>query len=291
MSSRFRFVSIYALLAALVLLAAASPAQAGFKPSLNKLEADKGEIFKLGCLTGHTKVNSGSCRFGDTNSRKKVVVLGDSHAMQWGPALIKLAKRKHWQVIALTRASCPPAMVRIDYYCDTWRRNSMKRIRKMKPGLVLVSTAANPDLYKVNEGGSELGRAASESYLVDGMVRTLKKLRRWSGKTVVMRDQAVAPFNVTMCLRSNVSSHSRCNFNAYRPKNYSYDYKAARQVPKVQIIDPMKMLCPGGRCRAVIDDYIVYRNRSHMSATFIRSKYRWLGDRIGNPWGIRQLAW
>ena len=56
----------------------------------------------------------------------------------------------------------------------------------MRPGLVLVASAANSDAYSVFTGGGYLSRAASEQYLVDGMIRTLRRLRRWSKKTVVI---------------------------------------------------------------------------------------------------------
>jgi hypothetical protein len=266
-----------------VLLTAGS-ADARFEPGLNRVAADKGEVYRMGCLMGHARVRSGACRFGDIKSKKKVVLFGDSHAMQWGPGLIQLAKKKDWQVIALTRASCPAALVHIDYYCDTWRRNSLRRIRLMRPGLVVVASAANLDAYEVLVGGGQLSRYSSEPYLVDGMVQTLRRLNRWSKKTVVLQDQAVTPFGVTNCLRSNTTRPGRCGFRPSRPREFAYDYKAARRVRGVPLIDPQPMLCPGGWCRAVDDDILVYRNFGHLSASFTRSKYQWLGHKLGNPW-------
>ena len=142
-------------------LMTAGSADARFEPGLNRVAADKGEVYRKGCLMGHARVRSGACRFGDVKSKKKVVLFGDSHAMQWGPGLIQLAKKRDWQVIALTRASCPAALVHIDYYCDTWRRNSLRRIRLMRPGLIVVATAANLDAYEVLVNGARLSRYSS----------------------------------------------------------------------------------------------------------------------------------
>lgn len=276
-----------ALLLALVCavpLVFAGQAEARFLPGLNKVKADKGEVYRQGCLMGHARVRSGACRFGDRGSKKKVVLFGDSHAMQWGPGLIRLAKKKDWQVIALTRASCPAALVHIDYYCDTWRRNSLRRIRLMRPGLVLVASAANSEAYPVRAGGTRLSRSASERYLVDGMIGTLRRLRRWSGRTLVMRDQAVTPYSVTACLRLNQHRPGNCGFRPDRPRTWSYDYKATRRVRGVRLIDPQPMLCPDGWCHAVDGDYLIYRNHSHLAATFTREKYGWLGVKLGDPW-------
>lgn len=268
----------------LVSLFAAGQSEARFLPGLNKVKADKGEVYRKGCLMGHARVRSGACRFGDVKSRKKVVLFGDSHAMQWGPGLIRLAKQKGWQVIALTRASCPAALVHIDYYCDTWRRNSLQRIRRMKPGLVVVSSAANSEAYRVLAGGVEIDRDSSEPYLVDGMIQTLRRLASWSDRTVVLQDQAVTPFSVTACLRDNLRTPGRCGFRPDRPRAYAYDYKAARRVRGVPVIDPQPMLCPGGWCRAVFGDYLIYRNHGHLSASFTRERYQWLGHKLGDPW-------
>ncbi len=265
-------------------LAFAGQSGARFLPGLNKVKADKGEIYRLGCLIGHDRVRSGACRFGDRKSKKKVVLFGDSHAMQWGPGLIRLAKKKEWQVIALTRASCPAALVHVDFYCDTWRRNSLRRIRRMRPGLVVVVSAANSEAYRVLVDGSELSRSSSEPYLVDGMIGTLRRLHRWSKKTVVLQDQAVTPFSVTACLRSNLNSPGNCGFSPDRPRAYAYDFKATRRVRGVPLIDPQPMLCPQGWCKAVDGDYLIYRNHGHISASFAREKYGWLGHKLGDPW-------
>ena len=268
----------------LALLSSASTADARFEPGLNRVSSDKGEIFSFGCLTGVGKVHSPSCHFGDLTSQKNLVILGDSHAMQWGPGLIKLAERKNWQVTALTRASCSAALVKQDPGCDLWRRNSLERISRMKKGLVVVASAANYDAYTISPGGYELDRESSQPLLVDGMVKTLRRLRAGSWRTVLIRDQSVAPFNVTRCLRGNRRTPGRCGFQPDQSSSYSYDYVAARQVAGVAIIDPRRLLCPRDWCHPVIRNKLVYRNQEHLSATFARSTEGWLGRSLGDPW-------
>lgn len=278
MTGRLRILLVISVCAAGFGLSATADAR--FIPGLNQVRGAKGEVYRKGCLMGHTRLRSGPCRFGDLDSNRKVVLFGDSHAMQWGPGLIQLAKVKGWKVIALTRASCPAALVHIDYYCNRWRRNSLRRIRRMRPGLIVVSSAANFEAYRV----SGLDRSSSERHLFRGMVRTLRMLNRWSKKTVVLRDQAVTPFSVTRCLRSNARRPSRCGFRPHRPRAYSYDYKATRRVRGVRLIDPQPMLCPRGWCKAVDENHLVYRNHGHLASTFTRFKYDWLGHKLPDPW-------
>lgn len=266
------------------LLVPAGSANAGFLPGLDRVGLDEGEVYAKGCMAGNAQIHSRVCRFGDLASEKRVVLLGDSHAAHWGGALFRVAKRNGWKVIVLARASCPAALVSIDEYCDKWRLNSLRRIRKIRPGLVLVGSAANDQAYSVLKYGKRLSRQASEGRLEAGMVRTLRFLNRWSGRTVLIRDQSVAPFDVTACLRKHWAESRKCGFRSRRSMVWSYDAKAARKVPGVRIIDPQKLLCPGRWCRPLDGRYLIYRNESHLAATFTRNQDRWLGRELGDPW-------
>ena len=266
-----------------ILLTPAGAAEAGFVPPLDRVGTDEGEVYWKGCMAGDAQVHSRKCVFGDPGSKRRVVLLGDSHAAHWGGALNRLGKRRGWKVIVLTRASCPAALASVDKYCDIWRRNVFKRIKRMKPGLVLVGSAANRQAYSVLRYGHKLSRQASERRLVAGMVRTFRFLKRWAGETVLIRDQSVAPFDVTTCLRKNWRHARRCGFRPTRTMTRSYDYKAARRFG-VRVIDPQQLLCPNRFCRPLDGRFQIYRNDSHFAATFTRRQYRWLGRKIGNPW-------
>ncbi len=270
------------------LLAPAGGANAGFLPGLNRVGTDEGEIYAKGCMAGDAQVHSRVCRFGDRSSNRKVVLLGDSHAAHWGGALSRLGRQNGWKVIVLARASCPAALVSIDKYCDIWRQNAFRRIKRIRPGLVLVGSAANGQAYSVLRYGHKLSRPASESRLVAGMVRTLRFLKRWSKQVVLIRDQSVAPFDVTTCLRKNWARSKRCGFRSTRWMGRSYDYKGARKVEGVQIIDPQKLLCPGRWCRPLEDRYLIYRNASHLAATFTRTQHNWLGKQLKDPWAEKK---
>jgi len=272
-----------ALLCGLLVLPAGF-ASGGFLPGLDRVGTDEGEIYARGCMAGDAQVRSRVCRFGAPDSDRKVVLLGDSHAAHWGGALARLSRREGWRAVVLTRASCPAALVSIEKYCDIWRNNALRRIKRMRPGLALVGSAANDQAYSVLRYGRKLTREQSEHRLVAGMVRTLRFLKKWTGQVILIRDQAVAPFDVTACLRENWKRARKCRFRSTRSRTWSYDVKAARKVKGVRVIDPQERLCPGGWCRPLDGRYLIYRNTSHLAATWTRRQDGWLGRRIGDPW-------
>jgi hypothetical protein len=170
---RKRFRELLVLAGSILVLAGAgtffSTADAArYVPAFSVVKKDKGPVFREGCLLYGSSVVSGECVYGRADSEKTVVVFGDSHSLQWTPALINIANERNWRLVALLRGNCTAALVNIDRICNTWRRNSLNRIREEKPGLVFVASNTQPNVY-VKRNGRRLGRAASEPILRQGM--------------------------------------------------------------------------------------------------------------------------
>jgi hypothetical protein len=255
-----------------------------YVPSFSVIKKDKGPVFRQGCLIVGKQARSGQCYYGRTKSSKKVVIFGDSHALQWTPALIKLANRRDWRLIALLHANCTAAQVSVDPYCDRWRRNAFARIRKEKPGLVIVASNTGPNMF-VRSGGRKLGRTAAEPALERGMAITFRALKKTGAKVTLMQDMAMSKaFLPSVCVSQNRDRPGRCTFKAHRPPSLAYDLKSARRVGGIEVIDPLKKVCPHHTCRAVHGKYLKFRDRFHISATYSRLLAPWLGGLLQNPW-------
>jgi len=276
------------LLAAALLGIFAAPAVQGgeanrFVPSFAEVQSDKGPVFSDGCLILGNRVNSGRCVYGQPKSKKVVVVFGDSHALHWTPALLRIATIKRWRLVALLRANCTSALVDTDPICNEWRRNSLARIKKLEPSLVILGTNTGRNVLVRDGSGGTLKRRASERVLQAGMVSTMKEMLDTGAKVTLMRDLALAPFDPSSCVQQNPGNLGRCSFRAVRPFWMAFDFKAARQVNRVQMIDPLPKVCPGGICRATSGKYLKFRDRFHLSATYAATLSGWLGRRLQSP--------
>jgi peptidoglycan/LPS O-acetylase OafA/YrhL len=60
-----------------------------------------------GCHLNYRESLSPLCEFGKIDSARTVVLYGDSHAVQWFPALEKLAREKGFKLVTLTKSACP----------------------------------------------------------------------------------------------------------------------------------------------------------------------------------------
>lgn len=254
-----------------------------YEPSFSAVKKDKGPVFREGCLIYTNSLTSPPCRYGSVGSDKKVVVFGDSHALQWTPPLIEIANRKGWELTMLMRKSCTAAIVNISPVCNKWRHNALKRIRQEKPAMVFVASNTAPNTF-VMKNGKKLSRSASEPHFRKGMYETLLFLRRNKMEVTVMRDIPMSrDFVPSECVSQNRKAPGKCTFVAHRPASEAYDFAAAKRLRAVRIIDPLPKICPGGKCRAVHGKYLKYRDRGHISATYARLLTGWLSNQLHDP--------
>ncbi|HEU4974123.1 MAG TPA: acyltransferase family protein [Baekduia sp.] len=257
------------------------------RPNLRHAEEDRGRAFSDGChLKGTRRVSSPDCVYGSRGSRKTVVNVGDSHGLMYAPALMKLARHRGWRLVSLTKAGCTVAEVDLDDRCDAWRENTLRRIERERPSVVVVSSGTNDgDRYAVRRDGKRLSRAASEPLLERGFRQTLQRLRRTGAKVVVIRDIAHARHDVIDCVADHLKHLAKCAVVPHRSSARAFDAKGAHGLRGVRVVDPLLKLCPvqpegGRRCPAVIGNVLVYRNHYHLTATFARTLAPWLGRHL-----------
>jgi len=255
---------------------------AAIRPDLKHANDDRGPSFADGChIKNDPRVHSPRCAYGDVGSSTRVVLWGDSHALQYAPGMMALAKARGWRLESLTMAGCTVADVHLKRQCDRWRANTLRRIRRERPAMVVVTTGT-VDRYEVDDDhGDHQDRRHSEPLLVRGMKRTLRRLKATGARVVVLRDQGKVPFDPVDCVSDHLDHLASCAFTPRRPSSQAFDAAAARAVKGVRLVDPLHYLCEeDGRCPAVIGNVLVYRNTYHISATFSKTLKRWLGRQL-----------
>jgi hypothetical protein len=262
---------------------AGSDSSDGLTPEAGRAREDRGEMARDNCRARDWDDRPLVCVYGDPDG-KPVVLFGDSHAMQWGPAMIELAKRRGWRLHTLLRAGCPIADVVFSRNCTRWRKKALRRIERIDPRHVIVSTSIG-NRYRLRYGGLKLSRAESEGRLRAGMVRTLERLgsiENLSSRDGIklIRDQVTAPFVPSECLESKPRGKYSCSFRNHRQWAPGFDWWAARETGNLPTIDPVKILCEKEWCHPTRGRIVIYRDTDHITATFARSVTDWFGERI-----------
>ncbi len=255
------------------------------RPNPLRARADRSRAFYDGCLVGIEGTNSNRCLYGDPHGKRTLILFGDSHAMQYFPPLEELADTHHWRLIMLTKAECSPGEVKIrsmvadrEYsQCDVWRESALKRIEEgASNGSMTVVMSGDTAYTAYGEDGEELSGDANAEALQEGYEKTLKRIQEAGPSTVVIRDTPASSQDVPSCVSEDLDHLQSCAFKQPREWDREFDKRAAETAPGAHLIDLTAEICPSELCRAVIGNALVYRDKSHLTATFARTLTPWI---------------
>ena len=140
------------------------------------------------------------CRLGDSSSRKLIVLMGDSHAYMWLPAVLEMAWHDHLAVVPLLRLGCTPANWPTGHgsgRCAHWFRWAVGRIRRLHPNVVLLGGSIDQSLSPTVD---------TEVAGVVGAARELHEL----GRVVVIGDPEGLDFDPVDCLLKPGATMGTC---------------------------------------------------------------------------------
>jgi peptidoglycan/LPS O-acetylase OafA/YrhL len=258
---------------------------AAVRPNPLRARADRSRAFYEGCLVGIEGTHSDRCLYGDPNGARTLILFGDSHAMQYFAPMEALAEAHHWRLITLTKAECTPGEVKIrsmvadrEYsQCDAWRESALERIEESgNDESVTVVMSGDTAYTAYGEGGEELSGTANAEALQEGYEKTLRRIQAAGPSTVVIRDTPASSDDVPSCVSEDLEHLQKCAFKEPREWDRDFDERAAKATPGTHLIDLTAEICPGELCRAVIGNALVYRDKSHLTATFARTLTPWI---------------
>ena len=205
--------------------------------------------------------------------------------MQYFSALERIAIKRRWRLVVLTKGGCPPARVRVLYplkpnpACDAWREASLRRIEQAeRPALVIVGSSVR---YTVVERGRQLGRDASTRALAAGYVPTLERLRAAARRVTVLVDPPRPPQNIPECVSESMRKLRRCAFARGPAVERAFAVRdAVRRVEGIGELDTTSQFCLARTCPAVVGDVLVYRNSGHITASYMKTMTPWLARRV-----------
>jgi hypothetical protein len=150
--------------------------------------------------------------------------------------------------------------------CAEWNRRVLRKIIDAKPDLVVTSLIYN---YVARGAGRSQD---SDERLAEGLERTWSSLTRRGIGVVAIRTTPHFPFDASDCLAARGADAEGCSLPrgeailAVDPASI-----AAARSPDVTLADMNGFICPGDRCRPIIGNVLVYRDKHHLTATYAAS--------------------
>ena len=254
-------------------------------------------LYANGCFLAADETRFPLCVSGDTASTTRVVLLGDSHAAQWFPAIDPLAASAGWRLETFTKAACPIADVNgsgppvEEASCAVWRARVLNDIVASKPDLVITANFAH-----VKWPGDRGGRYQVADWGA-GYRRALVRLDAAGLRTLVLRNPPRPGFDVPGCV-ARLAQLKRvkppsCAFDRELPRIVEVarqEELAARGLRHVTLVDMSDRICPDTRCFPVLDGRLVYRDRHHLTVGYAASLSDELWQRLSATEFVVELA-
>lgn len=216
------------------------------------------------CINLYEVTQPKPCVIGDKSSATTMVLVGDSHATHWKPALGAIAKKHRIRLVTYAKSKCTPEPYsNIDYNtqrryveCEKWRENVFREVEEvLRPKAVILSSA-------IYDGAS--GQAAYS--IVHRFVSR--------GTRVVVFDDTPRPFvHIPQCLSKYPENVQKCAIPRTTAM-YKPELRDARMVNTVKagghFIHLDKWFCTAAVCPPVINGMVVYMDMAHITATYVR---------------------
>jgi hypothetical protein len=232
------------------------------------------------------------CSFGVAKSaaRATVGLLGDSHAPAWRAAVDGLARAQRWRGLTVRRSSCPfsTALRHTDRSssdaCFAWIR-ATQRFFGHHPEIhtVFVATSSAYDFVPGPDGDAHTAAVAGFRGALDALPPSVRQI-------VVLRDNPVATDDTLVCVAGAMARHRRADLRCALPRSQALlrdpAAEAATQLRsgRGRVVDLSRVFCDDARCFPVIGGALVYKDKSHLTATFsatlgplLLAEYRRLG--------------
>jgi peptidoglycan/LPS O-acetylase OafA/YrhL len=262
-------------------------------PALQDAAHDNADPYRDGCHQNQRDDEALSCTYGDADSDYLVALVGDSHAVQWEPALREIAEENGWRLDTYSKSAC--LLAEVDVWisppgspyesCRTWGDNVLDALAADPPDLVITSESGD---YPVARDGAEVPRPEADPLLAAGLEDTWAQMRAIGSEVVVLVDPPYVGIDVPECAAQNPDRLTACAVprqEADALSARSLQQAALDASPDVRSLDMGDYVCPQDRCSAVIGGVLVYRDKEHLTATYARSLAEPLEERLAAALG------
>jgi hypothetical protein len=235
-----------------------SAVPSNMRPSLAKLFDDRPAVYGDGCVAIGVDDKLKPCRYGNTSSPVKIVLLGDSHAAQWFPPLRAIADRNGLELIVLAKGGCPAASVSIPTAtlartCPIWRDKAVQFIANEHPDLVILT-------------GSRHYPNTDDEWRA-GFNTTITRLKALTPRLLVLGDNPDSRDDPATCLSAHLNDVGSCvnhRVKAVETGKLEAERAVAEQTG-VRFVDTSDWLCTATDCPLIIGDILMFRDINHLT--------------------------
>jgi peptidoglycan/LPS O-acetylase OafA/YrhL len=211
---------------------------------------------------------------GDLSSDTTVLVVGDSHAQQWTPALDVAAQRQGWHWVALYRPGCRFGSTEegaADPDCAAYTQLAKDYVAARKEAVSAIVTVATKSVAEGEDGAS----AAQSEAVVPGFVEAITPWLEEGLPVVGLRDTPRFTFDMADCAARLTATDEQCTVplsDQLAALNPLLDLTSGpARLKGLTAMDMSDVVCPDGACVPVIGNVNVWIDDSHLTSRFAQT--------------------
>ena len=231
------------------------------------------------CIAGTTAAQPVRCSYGPADAEVTLAVVGDSKMHQWLPALQELADRGGWRILTYLKSGCPlfRGTVAMDGMAlQSCQVENNARVDEVldDPSIDVVIASQVSSAAWIDPAGGDDARAVMSR----GLQRVWSELTKSGKRVIVLADNQGPPFQEIDCVAAHLTHLTDCAF----PKGSveGTTLVTAARAAGIPVVDMSNWICPREMCAPVIGGVMVYRQGSHITATYVRTLADALGKRL-----------
>ncbi len=230
------------------------------------------------CAAQPDDSSSAICPVGDPSATRSIVLLGDSHANMWLPALDRIGQRAGFQVVPIIKFGCSPVDIAIHdrdmggFYrqCDEWRDWALDQVRALDPTVVVVGSATQTVYsFLAEDHETVLDEAAAMDAWQDGVGRLVGELATVTDEVRFLGDTVVLPDSPAECLSKHDATMASCTVPLSQSTQDINDRtELGLRGTAARFIRTTRLVCADLRCPMAVDGTVVFQDRQHITETY-----------------------
>ena len=241
-----------------------------------------------GCAERQRVAGVPVCINGAPEASATVLVLGDSHARHWKPALDAYGRSSHIRIVEDLRMACPAIGVAVtdaDGDADTRSRcaeawgSRLSLIEQLQPDAVLIAQWAGYE-DRVITGG----RRGSDALAIweEALREAIDAITAQDATVAVVLDGPTLEANPLLCI-SRKGGTEACRVPRHEALEVTGALREAELAvladhPEVERLDLVEVLCDEQSCAVGYGDAIVYSDTNHLAAGFVTAQQGLIAD-------------
>jgi hypothetical protein len=252
-------------------------------PSLDDAPSIRPRAYADGCHAKAGDTKARACSYGVRDGSYSVLLMGDSHAVQWLPALEAIADQEGWRLYSLTKSACPVPDITVIVRgkrlrdCDRWRDAAFRRVAEIHPDLVIAASLGR--IYEVPKGGT---RERHDQLWQRAWVESLERLGQDAGAVALLGDTPMWLEDPLVCLRKHRRDIGRCDTprgDALSARTEAVE-RAAAAAAGAAYVPTADLVCLADPCPAVDGRNLILGDTQHMTVAWARLIAGGLLDRL-----------